>query len=162
MSDNTTKAQCKHCFHFLASGSNSTLRNHFTIPYCEALKTVLEEGQSSMARDRSLFVYNSDVVRKQFTGLVIQKGLPFNHFDNTRMTRVFQNHLQPKYNHDHLDATDRIQRTSNLENSLDFEEEVLENEAIALFDEEIALDEAASEARSNESGGEKIDMTLSD
>ncbi|GKB23093.1 hypothetical protein Tco_0862494 [Tanacetum coccineum] len=68
---------------------------------------------------------------------------------------------------DHLDATDRIQHTSNLENSLDFEEEileeeVLENEAIALSDEEIALDEAASEARSNESGGEKIDMTLSD
>ncbi|GJZ75668.1 zinc finger BED domain-containing protein RICESLEEPER 2 [Tanacetum coccineum] len=57
---------------------------------------------------------------------------------------------------DHLDATDRIQHTSNLENTLDFEEEildeeVLENEAIALFDVEIALDEAASEARS---GGE--------
>ncbi|GJY12837.1 zinc finger BED domain-containing protein RICESLEEPER 2 [Tanacetum coccineum] len=57
---------------------------------------------------------------------------------------------------DHLDVTDRIQHTSNLENTLDFEEEildeeVLENEAIALFDVEIALDEAASEARS---GGE--------
>nr|GEW20460.1 Gag-Pol polyprotein [Tanacetum cinerariifolium] len=68
---------------------------------------------------------------------------------------------------DHLDVTDRIQHTSNLENSLDFEEdileeEVLENEVIALSDEEIALDEAASEARSNGSGGEEIDMTLSD
>ncbi|GJY59859.1 zinc finger BED domain-containing protein RICESLEEPER 2-like protein [Tanacetum coccineum] len=67
----------------------------------------------------------------------------------------------------HLDATDRIQHTSNLENSLDFkeeilEEEVLENEAMALFDEEIALDEATSEARSNGSEREKIDMTLSD
>nr|GEW48715.1 hypothetical protein [Tanacetum cinerariifolium] len=67
----------------------------------------------------------------------------------------------------HLDATDRIQHTSNLENSLDFEEdildeEVLENEAITLSDEEIALDEAASEARSNGSEGEEIDMTLSD
>ncbi|GKF85070.1 hypothetical protein Tco_0249968 [Tanacetum coccineum] len=66
----------------------------------------------------------------------------------------------------HLDATNRIQHTSNLENSLEFEEEileeeVLENEAIALSDEEIALDEAASEARSNGSGGEEIDMTLS-
>nr|GEU78238.1 zinc finger BED domain-containing protein RICESLEEPER 2 [Tanacetum cinerariifolium] len=52
---------------------------------------------------------------------------------------------------DHLDATDRIQRTSNVENSLDFEEtildeEVLANETFPLFDEEIALDETALEA----------------
>ncbi|GJY55650.1 probable protein phosphatase 2C 15 [Tanacetum coccineum] len=49
-------------------------------------------------------------------------------------------------------TTDRIQHTSNLENCLDFEEEIfdeeeLANEAISLIDEEIALDEAASEAR---------------
>nr|GEV55839.1 ribonuclease H-like domain-containing protein [Tanacetum cinerariifolium] len=54
---------------------------------------------------------------------------------------------------DHLDATEQIQQTSNLENSLDFvaellEEAVLEHVAIALSDEEVALDEAASEARS--------------
>ncbi|GJZ44834.1 zinc finger BED domain-containing protein RICESLEEPER 2-like protein [Tanacetum coccineum] len=64
---------------------------------------------------------------------------------------------------DHLDATDRIQHTSNLENSLDFEEtildeEVLANEAISLSDEEIALDKAANEARSNEFGDE-IEIT---
>nr|GEU50351.1 zinc finger BED domain-containing protein RICESLEEPER 2 [Tanacetum cinerariifolium] len=58
---------------------------------------------------------------------------------------------------DHMDATEHIQHTSNLENALDFEEEILdekvqENEAIALSDEEITLDEAASEARSNGSG----------
>nr|GEY28860.1 hypothetical protein [Tanacetum cinerariifolium] len=64
MTDGSTKAQCKHCFHFLVTGSNSTLRNHFMIPYCEALKTVPEAGQSSMARDESLFVYNPDVVRE--------------------------------------------------------------------------------------------------
>ncbi|GJU45206.1 zinc finger BED domain-containing protein RICESLEEPER 2 [Tanacetum coccineum] len=70
---------------------------------------------------------------------------------------------------DHLDATERIQHISNLENSLDFEEEILdeevqENEAITLSNEETALDEAASEARSNGSGsgGEEFDMTLSD
>ncbi|GJR61930.1 zinc finger BED domain-containing protein RICESLEEPER 2 [Tanacetum coccineum] len=244
------------------------------------LKTVSKAGQSSMARDGSLFVYNPNVVREQFAGLVIQEGLPF---DNSRMTRVFQNHLQPKYNHshsrnpmtnllnklkensnkrakndrltsseyeryiasdfvsnlsteelagydvlgfwkskestfpvlsrmardilsvqatsiasesafstsgrvlsirrtrltptsfemcmclnDHLDTTERIQHISNLKNSLDFkeeilDEEVLENEAIALSDEEIALDdEAASEARSNGSGGEEFDMTMFD
>ncbi|GJW67422.1 zinc finger BED domain-containing protein RICESLEEPER 2-like protein [Tanacetum coccineum] len=97
MSDNTSKAQCIHCFHFFSINSNSTLKNHILHPHCEALKTVPEAGQSSMSRDGSVFVYNPDAVREQFAGLVIQEGLPFNHFDNTRMTRVFQNHLQPKY-----------------------------------------------------------------
>ncbi|GJW62504.1 putative reverse transcriptase domain-containing protein [Tanacetum coccineum] len=69
-------------------------------------------------------------------------------------------------NEDHLDATERIQHTSNLENCLDFgaeilQEEVLEHEAIALSDEKVALDEAASEARSNV-GEEIYDMTLSE
>ncbi|GKD56519.1 zinc finger BED domain-containing protein RICESLEEPER 2 [Tanacetum coccineum] len=64
---------------------------------------------------------------------------------------------------DHLDATDRIQYTSNLKNSLDFEEEILDeevlvNEAILLSDEDIALDEVAFEARSNRSGDE-IEIT---
>ncbi|GJR06360.1 zinc finger BED domain-containing protein RICESLEEPER 2-like protein [Tanacetum coccineum] len=49
---------------------------------------------------------------------------------------------------DHLDATDRIQHISNLENTLDFEEgiydkEVQTGEAITLSDEEIAQDEAS-------------------
>ncbi|GJZ98910.1 hypothetical protein Tco_0671461 [Tanacetum coccineum] len=115
MSDNTTKAQRKHCFHFFSQNSNSTLKNHITHPHCEALNTVTEVGQSSMYRDESVFVYNQDVLREQFAGLVIQQGLPFNNFDNPQMTGV------------------------------------LEHEAIALSDEEVALDEAASEARS--SGG---------
>nr|GEX91064.1 zinc finger BED domain-containing protein RICESLEEPER 2-like [Tanacetum cinerariifolium] len=70
---------------------------------------------------------------------------------------------------DHMDATERIQHTSNLKNALDFEKEILDeqvqqNEETPLFDEEIALDKAASEARSNVSGsgGEEFDMTLSD
>ncbi|GJS78438.1 retrovirus-related pol polyprotein from transposon TNT 1-94 [Tanacetum coccineum] len=52
-----------------------------------------------MARDGSVFVYNPDVLREQFAGLVIQQSLSFNHFDNAQTMRVFQNHLQPKYNH---------------------------------------------------------------
>ncbi|GJR88468.1 zinc finger BED domain-containing protein RICESLEEPER 2 [Tanacetum coccineum] len=231
MSDNMSKAQCIHCFHFFSIHSNSTLKNHISHPHCEALKTVPEPGQSSMSRDGSVFVYNPDAVREQFTGLVIQEGLPFNHFDNTRMTRVFQNHLQPKYTHakhdrlatseyeryvesdfvshlsteelaatsvasesafsisgrvlsirrkrltpaslemcmclkDHMDAAERFQHTSNHKNSLEFEAEILEEEvqehkAIELSDEEVAMDEVASEARSSE-GGEIYDMTLSE
>ncbi|GJX06328.1 hypothetical protein Tco_0194260 [Tanacetum coccineum] len=54
------------------SDSNSTLKNHINHPHCEALKRVAESGQSSMSRDGSIFVYNPDVLREQFAGLVIQ------------------------------------------------------------------------------------------
>ncbi|GJV15597.1 hypothetical protein Tco_1360920 [Tanacetum coccineum] len=98
MSDNTTKAQCKLCFHFLLASSNSTLKAYIN-KYCDTLKTVPEAVQSSRGRDEGIFVYNSDLVREQFSGLVIHEAFPFNHFDNPQMARVFQNHLQPKFNH---------------------------------------------------------------
>nr|GEX96913.1 zinc finger BED domain-containing protein RICESLEEPER 2-like [Tanacetum cinerariifolium] len=79
--------------------SNLTLKNHIPHPHCEALKRAAEPIQSSISRDGSLFVYNPDVLRKQFAGLVFQRGLPFNHFDDEQTTRVFQKHLQPEYNH---------------------------------------------------------------
>ncbi|GJY57008.1 hypothetical protein Tco_0456123 [Tanacetum coccineum] len=196
MSDNSTRAQCIHCFGFLSASSNPTLRAHVKYPHCETLKTVLEPRQQSMGRDGSVFVYNPDYLREQFAGLVIQQGLPFNHFDHEQTTRVFQNTMQPKYNHvsrstlkrdamkswstakqviingflnlnarvnittdvwsaphglpDHLDAQERKQHTSTLENALDFEDEVLdaevqENEATPLSDEEIALDAGCSQ-----------------
>nr|GFC48182.1 hypothetical protein [Tanacetum cinerariifolium] len=46
----------------------------------------------------------------------------------------------------------------------DLEEDVQDNEAIALLEEEITLDEATSNARSNESSfrGEDVDLTLSE
>ncbi|GJV66746.1 hypothetical protein Tco_1482255 [Tanacetum coccineum] len=117
-------------------------------PHCEALNTVPEAGQSSMSRDGNVFVFNPDFLHEQFASLVIQRGLPFNHFDDAQTTRVFQNHLQPKYNHDHLDSQERKQHTSNLENALDFEEEILDaevlaNEVIPLSDEKITLDAAS-------------------
>nr|GEZ57142.1 hypothetical protein [Tanacetum cinerariifolium] len=51
---------------------------------------------------------------------------------------------------DHLNVNEQIQHTSNLENTIDFEEaiydeEVQAGEAISIFDEEIAQDEAANE-----------------
>ncbi|GJX98967.1 zinc finger, CCHC-type containing protein [Tanacetum coccineum] len=58
--DNSQKAQCKHCFHFLMVGSNTTLRNHIEHPHCEAKKAQKnqnsEAGQTSMARDGSVFM----------------------------------------------------------------------------------------------------------
>ncbi|GJU14651.1 zinc finger BED domain-containing protein RICESLEEPER 2-like protein [Tanacetum coccineum] len=103
MTDNSQKAQCKHCFHFLSVGSNTTLRNHIEHPHCEAKKAQKnqnsEAGQTSMARDGSVFMYDPDYLREQFAGLVIQRALPFNHFDHEQTTRVFQNTMQPRYTH---------------------------------------------------------------
>ncbi|GKB07037.1 hypothetical protein Tco_0835270 [Tanacetum coccineum] len=61
---------------------------------------------------------------------------------------------------DHLDAQERKQHTSTLENALDFEDEVLdaevqENEATPLSDEEIALDAASQGIMASGSGGEE-------
>ncbi|GJW73470.1 hypothetical protein Tco_0132840 [Tanacetum coccineum] len=97
------KAQCKFCFHFFAVGSNTTLKNHISHPHCEVLKAQQnqnpEAGQTTMGRDGQVFMYNPDYLREQFAGLVIQRGLPFNHFDNEQTTRVFQNTMQPRYTH---------------------------------------------------------------
>ncbi|GJU15589.1 hypothetical protein Tco_1143555 [Tanacetum coccineum] len=64
---------------------------------------------------------------------------------------------------DHLDAQERKQDTSTLENALDFEDEVLdaevqENEATPLSDEEIALDAASQGTMASGSGGEGPDF----
>ncbi|GJZ74868.1 zinc finger BED domain-containing protein RICESLEEPER 2 [Tanacetum coccineum] len=65
---------------------------------------------------------------------------------------------------DHLDAQERKQHKSGLENPIDFEEEILDaevqqNEAIPLSEEEIALDVASSEGTmsGSGSGGEEKD-----
>nr|GEY22796.1 ribonuclease H-like domain-containing protein [Tanacetum cinerariifolium] len=52
-----------------------------------------------MARDGSVFRYDPDYLREQFAGLVIQRALPFNHFDHEQTIRVFQNTMLPTYTH---------------------------------------------------------------
>ncbi|GKD56045.1 zinc finger BED domain-containing protein RICESLEEPER 2-like protein [Tanacetum coccineum] len=103
MTNGQKKAQCKYCFHFFSEGSNTTLKNHITHPHCEVLKAQQnqnpEAGQTSMGRDGQIFMYNPDYLREQFASLVIQRGLPFNHFDHEQTTRVFQNTMQPRYTH---------------------------------------------------------------
>ncbi|GJR46347.1 transposase, Ptta/En/Spm [Tanacetum coccineum] len=66
---------------------------------------------------------------------------------------------------DHLDAQERKQHKSGLENPKDFEEEILDakvqqNEAIPLSEEEIALDVASSEGTMSSSGGEEVDYDM--
>nr|GEU83014.1 hypothetical protein [Tanacetum cinerariifolium] len=43
--------------------------------------------------------YDPNYLLEQFAGLVIQRALPFNHFDHEQTTRVFQNTMQPRYTH---------------------------------------------------------------
>nr|GEU75850.1 zinc finger BED domain-containing protein RICESLEEPER 2 [Tanacetum cinerariifolium] len=68
---------------------------------------------------------------------------------------------------DHLDAQERKQHKSSLENPINFEEEILDaevqqNEAIPLSEEEITLDVASSEGTmsGSGSGGEEIDYDI--
>ncbi|GKC54137.1 zinc finger BED domain-containing protein RICESLEEPER 3 [Tanacetum coccineum] len=180
MPDNTKKAQCIHCLHFFSKDFNLTLKNHINHPRCEALKRVAKPGQSSMSRDGSIFVYNPDVLREQLAGLVIQRGLPFNHFDNEQTTRVFQKHLQPRYAHakeimfpvlsrmamdsvqatsvafesafstNHLDAQERKQDKYTLKTLVDFEEEVLDAEVQANEAIPLSDEEIALDATSSE------------
>ncbi|GJV99843.1 lysine--tRNA ligase [Tanacetum coccineum] len=69
-------------------GSNTTLRNHITHPHCETIKAQQNQnpasGQTSMARDGSVFRYDPDYLREQFAGLVIQRALPFNHLTTSK------------------------------------------------------------------------------
>ncbi|GJX30177.1 zinc finger BED domain-containing protein RICESLEEPER 2 [Tanacetum coccineum] len=113
MTDNSQKAQCKHCFHFLSVGSNTTLRNHIEHPHCEAKKAQKnqnsEAGQTSMARDGSVFMYDPDYLREQFAGLVIQRALPFNHFDHEAKTKVIP---VPEY-YDNMDTLIEYERYVN-------------------------------------------------
>ncbi|GJR02487.1 hypothetical protein Tco_0525471 [Tanacetum coccineum] len=175
MTDNSQKAQCKHCFHFLSQGSNTTLRNHITHPHCEAIKAQQNQnpkaGQTSMARDESVFRYDPDYLREQFAGLVIQRALPFNHFDHEQTKRVFHNTMQPRYTHrDMSDMAIRILSQIFIPQAfatfdvLDFEEDVFDdevqrNEVIPLSDEEIALDASSEDTLSL--GGPQYDYMMS-
>ncbi|GJU78070.1 zinc finger BED domain-containing protein RICESLEEPER 2 [Tanacetum coccineum] len=64
---------------------------------------------------------------------------------------------------DHLDAAERIQHIASLEDRLEYEGqlhdvEVTTGEANIIFDEELALDEATSEARSSEPEDEDANL----
>ena len=43
--------------------------------------------------------FNVDMVRERMTQFVIQESLPFNHFDNPRLTKMIQEMFQPSYTH---------------------------------------------------------------
>lgn len=98
MSNGSKLARCKHCSKFFKSESNSSLKNH-TEKACKALKSGTTHGQADMTTQGGVFTYNAEKVREGLAKLVISKGLPFDHFDDERMTKMIQTLLQPRYTH---------------------------------------------------------------
>nr|GEW65361.1 hypothetical protein [Tanacetum cinerariifolium] len=128
-------------------GSNTTLRNHITHPHCEVIKAQKnqnsEAGQTSMARDESVFRRVLLIRRTRLTPASLEMCMCLK---------------------DHLDAKERKQDKRPLEIPLDFEEdvfydEVQRNEAIPLSDEEITLDSSSEGTLSPE--GPRYDYMMS-
>nr|GEU61329.1 zinc finger, BED-type, phospholipase-like, homeodomain-like protein [Tanacetum cinerariifolium] len=102
MSSSPKKARCKKCGAFLAQDGNTTLKNHMN-KSCLALKAASGSSQTTMWVDGSLCHYEAARIRERITQFVIQETLPFDHFDNKRMTSLIQETLQPRYCHSRCD-----------------------------------------------------------
>ncbi|GJY91091.1 zinc finger BED domain-containing protein RICESLEEPER 2-like protein [Tanacetum coccineum] len=98
MSSGPKKARCKKCGAFFAQDGNTTLKNHMN-KSCPALKAASGSSQTTMGVDGSLWHYEAARVRERMAQFVIQETLPFDHFDNKRMTSLIQETLQPRYCH---------------------------------------------------------------
>ena len=96
MSDGAEKARCKKCLKFYSTGSNSTLRIH--AGGCKAVNPD-DTSQGTIGADGNVFIFDNDAVRLDFTKFVIQQALPFNHFDNVKLTDIIKRRLQPRYQH---------------------------------------------------------------
>ena len=97
LTNDAIKARCKGCGNFFKHESNSSLRNHIQ-KHCMAVKNNPEAGQSSMSQDAGIWNFDPNILREMMGNLIIQQTLPFNHFDNPRLTRMIQKALQPRYN----------------------------------------------------------------
>ena len=96
MSNGVDKARCKGCGTFLKPESNSTLRSHLT-KHCVVVKNNPANDQAQMSQECGVWNFDPDMVREMMGNLVIQESLPFNHFDNPRLTKMIQKALQPRY-----------------------------------------------------------------
>ncbi|KAK1413168.1 hypothetical protein QVD17_34938 [Tagetes erecta] len=99
MSNGEQKARCKACSGFLKANSNTTLRSHIA-RYCKTLKGVPAQGQTTIGGDGGIWDFSTNMVRERMGKFVIQEGLPFDFFDNPRLTRLIQETLQPRYTHE--------------------------------------------------------------
>lgn len=97
MSDGSERARCKKCGLIMGASGNSPLLKHATTT-CPVVKgTHVGSNQPNMTPGGGVFVYDNERLREQFCHFVIQQALPFNHFDNPRLTRIIQENMQPLY-----------------------------------------------------------------
>ncbi|GJS10604.1 ribonuclease H-like domain, reverse transcriptase, RNA-dependent DNA polymerase [Tanacetum coccineum] len=96
MIDGVEKARCKKCSKFYNPTSNTTLRTHKS--GCSAVSQN-DTSQGTIGADGQVFIFDNDAVRLDFTKFVIQQALPFNHFDNVKLTEIIKKRLQPRYQH---------------------------------------------------------------
>ncbi|GKB08860.1 hypothetical protein Tco_0837172 [Tanacetum coccineum] len=54
-------------------------------------------SQGTIGADGQVFIFDNDAVRLDFTKFVIQQALPFNHFDNVKLTEIIKRRLQPRF-----------------------------------------------------------------
>ena len=97
MSDGSERARCKKCGLFMGVSGNTPLRKHAN-ETCPAVKGGgVDSNQPNITPSGGIFVYDNEKLRESFCKFVIQEGLPFNHFDNPRLTRIIQEQMQPQY-----------------------------------------------------------------
>ncbi|GJY37316.1 zinc finger BED domain-containing protein RICESLEEPER 2 [Tanacetum coccineum] len=96
MIDGVEKARCKKCSKIYNPTSNTTLRTHKS--GCSAVSQN-DTSQGTIGADGQVFIFDNDAVRLDFTKFVIQQALPFNHFDNVKLTEIIKRRLQPRYQH---------------------------------------------------------------
>jgi len=67
---------------------------------CKALtQENTDSTQPPIGADCDIFIYSNDNVREAFCKFVIQEALPFDHFDNPRLTKIIKEKLQPRYSY---------------------------------------------------------------
>ncbi|GJV96269.1 hypothetical protein Tco_1547846 [Tanacetum coccineum] len=104
---------------------------------CLALKAASGSSQTTMWVDGSLCLYEASRVREKIAQFVIQETLPFDHFDNKRMTSLIQEMLQPRYCHLSLIITCAAALNPTLNRTDNLKEKV---KSLALTGYEIVLD----------------------
>ncbi|GJY64113.1 zinc finger BED domain-containing protein RICESLEEPER 2 [Tanacetum coccineum] len=110
--------------------------------YYERLKTNAKVGQASMSRDGGIFASEVKRCRQQFASFVIQEGSGDSKYSSTviysiasesafstsgRVLSIRRTRLTPTYLEmciclkDHLDAAERIQHITSIEDGLEYE-----------------------------------------
>lgn len=96
MSNGKRKARCKKCGGWFKEEGNTTLKNHMNLR-CKVVKFGPMSDQTQLGVDGNIWQYDAMECRDRMAKFVIQEALPFDHFDNPRLTKLIQDTLQPRY-----------------------------------------------------------------